>query len=59
MADDEHLTFEQAVAAIQAGADPAEQARALHAQLTGDERLSLLDGDTPFWPGLGSMISEG
>ena len=41
---------------------PAEiDARAdeLLAQLTIHERLSLMDGDTPFWPGLAEMMAPG
>ena len=51
--------FARAVDAVRAGADPETEARTLHALLTDDERLGLLDGDTPFWPGLRSMLTEG
>jgi beta-glucosidase len=35
------------------------RARALLAQLTLDEKLGLMDGDTPFWPGLAEMMAPG
>ncbi|HVU33944.1 MAG TPA: glycoside hydrolase family 3 C-terminal domain-containing protein [Opitutaceae bacterium] len=35
------------------------RARELLAQLSLDEKLSLMDGDTPFWPGLAEMMSPG
>lgn len=35
------------------------RAEALHAQLTLDEKLSLMDGDSPFWPGLAEMMAPG
>lgn len=52
-------TFDDAVAAVRAGSLPEEQARALYAQLSDDERLGLLDGDEEFWPGLKTMIEDG
>jgi len=51
--------FERAVAAVRAGRTPESQAKALYDQLTEDERLNLLDGDTPFWEGMRSMGQEG
>ena len=51
--------FSAALDAVRAGADPLEAARGLHAQLTEDERLHLLDGDEDFWPGFTEMITEG
>jgi beta-glucosidase len=51
--------FAGAVAAVRAGASPGAEAKALYDRLTDDERLGLLDGDTPFWPGLRSMMVEG
>ncbi|NAZ84818.1 glycoside hydrolase family 3 protein [Kineococcus indalonis] len=51
--------FGAEVAAVRAGADPAERAAALHERLTEDERLGLLDGDTPFWEGIGEMLDGG
>ncbi len=35
------------------------RARELLAQLTPEEKLGLMDGDTPFWPGLAEMMSPG
>ena len=35
------------------------RARALVAQLTLDEKLGLMSGDTPFWPGLAEMMAPG
>ncbi|HWA84817.1 MAG TPA: glycoside hydrolase family 3 C-terminal domain-containing protein [Opitutus sp.] len=35
------------------------RARELLAQLTLDEKLGLMDGDTPFWPGLAEMMAPG
>ena len=35
------------------------RARELRAQLTLDEKLGLMDGDTPFWPGLAEMMAPG
>ena len=35
------------------------RARGLLAQLTLDEKLGMMDGDTPFWPGLAEMMKPG
>lgn len=35
------------------------RARELLAHLTFDEKLGLMDGDTPFWPGLAEMMAPG
>lgn len=35
------------------------RARELLSQLTLDEKLGLMDGDTPFWPGLAEMMAPG
>lgn len=51
--------FERAVAAVRAGRSADDEAAALLDRLTFDERLVLLDGDTPFWPGLRSMRIDG
>jgi len=51
--------FDRAVAAVRAGDTPARQAKKLYDLLTEDERLGLLDGDTPFWEGMASMMTEG
>jgi beta-glucosidase len=51
--------FEEAAARVRAGGDPHAEAAALVAQMTIDERLGCLDGDTPFWPGLIDMTAGG
>lgn len=50
--------FNAAVDNVRAGADAAEIAAGLYEQLTDDERLGLLDGDAPFWEGLGEMMGR-
>ena len=47
--------FETAVAAVRSGAGPVAEAEKLYAELTDGERLGLLDGDAPFWEGLGEL----
>lgn len=51
--------FARAVAGVRGGADPQQEARALADQLRDEEKLSLLDGDEPFWPGMPTMMGEG
>ena len=51
--------FEQAAARVGAGSDHHVEAAQLVAQMTLDERLGCLDGDTPFWPGLFDMTAGG
>ncbi len=51
-------TFDDALAAVAAGADPDDAARRLVAGLTPEERLWCLDGDTPCWAGL-VFLTEG
>lgn len=51
--------FDRSVAAVRAGATPASEAKKLYDQLSEDERLGLLDGDTPFWEGIAAMMTEG
>ena len=51
--------FEQSVLAVRGGADVADEAGRLYDQLTEEERLSLLDGDTPFWQGMAEMLETG
>lgn len=50
--DHDPAAFARAVATVRAGTDPAAAAAALHARLSEDERLGLLDGDVRFWQGL-------
>ncbi|HET6531595.1 MAG TPA: glycoside hydrolase family 3 C-terminal domain-containing protein, partial [Actinoplanes sp.] len=52
-------TFSDAVAAVRAGRSPDAAAEDLMAQLTGEERLWLLDGDLPFWEAMADMIGNG
>ncbi|WP_210729265.1 beta-glucosidase [Actinomyces procaprae] len=47
--------FQQSVKAVKNGEDPFVQAGLLYDQLTNRERLSLLDGDTPFYELMGQM----
>jgi beta-glucosidase len=55
--------FEAAAARVREGGDAHAQARvearALVAQMTLDEKLGCLDGDTPFWEGLIDGIQGG
>jgi beta-glucosidase len=44
---------------VRAGADPALEAALLVAEMTTDEKLGCLDGDTDFWPGLIDMVAGG
>jgi beta-glucosidase len=51
--------FADSVDAVKAGSDPLALASKLYDSLTPAERLGLLDGDEPFWPGLAKMIQQG
>jgi len=51
--------FEAAARRVRDGADHHEEAAALVAAMTEDERLWCLDGDTEFWAGLGDLVSGG
>jgi beta-glucosidase len=48
-----------ALARIWEGSNPRTEAAALVAQMTTQERLDCLDGDTDFWPGLFDMAGGG
>ena len=50
--------FDAGVAQVRAGAAAEEVAAGLYDQLTDDERLGLLDGDSPFWQGLTEMMGR-
>ena len=52
-------TFSRAVNHVREGGDAAIEARKLFDLLTPQERLSLLDGDQPFWAGMLSLATEG
>lgn len=51
--------FEAAVGRVRNGADPHDEARALVAAMTLDEKRSCLDGDTPFWAGVVDALAGG
>ena len=51
--------FATAAGRVRAGADHHLEAASLVAQMTLEERLGCLDGDTPFWPGLFDMTAGG
>ena len=51
--------FDAALERVRSGADPRDLARDLYAELTETERLDLLDGDVPFWPGMAEIVFEG
>ncbi len=48
--------YDRAVDAVRSGTAPDEAARALLERMTGAEKLGLLDGDQPFWPGMPEMM---
>lgn len=48
-------TFNEAVARIQNGSDLSDETERLLEQLTPEEKLWLLDGDSEFWSGLAEM----
>ncbi len=51
--------FSDAAERVSTGADPRSEAEALVAHLSDDEVIDLLDGDTPFWPGVTDMTHGG
>lgn len=51
--------FSTAVDEVRQGSAPDVVARRLLERLTATERLGLLDGDQPFWPGMPKMMGEG
>ena len=51
--------FEQAAAAVAGGADARTEAAALVEAMTPEERRWCLDGDLPFWAGLGDLGTGG
>jgi beta-glucosidase len=51
--------FAAAAVRVRAGADARDEARRLVAQMTLDEKLGCLDGDTPFWEGLVDAFQGG
>lgn len=57
--DHDPAAFSNAVARVRAGMPASHAATALQRGLDLDEKLSLLDGDEPFWPGITAMMTEG
>lgn len=53
------LTFPTALERVKAGENPQHLASELLNELTQDERLHLLHGDTPFYPGMLTIFNEG
>lgn len=51
--------FDEAAARVRTGSDAREEARALVARMTLEEKLGCLDGDTPFWEGLVDAFQGG
>jgi beta-glucosidase len=51
--------FGHAVERLSEGSDAANEAAALVAEMSLEEKLGCLDGDTPFWPGLADMSAGG
>ena len=51
--------FEEAAARVRSGGDHHAEAVSLVAEMTIEERLGCLDGETPFWPGLIDMTAGG
>ena len=51
--------FDEAVAAVRSGGAPDAEAGTLLAACTDAEKLGLLDGDEPFWPGMPTMMGVG
>ena len=55
----EGTVFDRAARAVSSGTDPFVAARSVVAEMTPDERLWCLDGDLPFWAGLGDLGTGG
>jgi beta-glucosidase len=51
--------FDDAVAAVRSGGGAEDAAEHLLGLLTDAEKLGLLDGDQPFWPGMPEMMGVG
>jgi beta-glucosidase len=56
---DESTTYDEAVASVGDGVSESVAAAALVAKMTPDEKLWCLDGDLPFWAGLGDLGNGG
>ena len=57
--DASSTAWKDAVAVVRAGADGADEAKALVGAMTEAERRGCLDGDLPFWAGLADMGTGG
>jgi beta-glucosidase len=53
------INFTEAADRVRHGAPARTVAKQLYEQLTDDEKLNLLEGDEPFWPGMLSFVSDG
>jgi beta-glucosidase len=51
--------YDDAVTAVRSGSSPHKEAERLLGLLTESEKLGLLDGDEPFWPGMPDMMGKG
>ena len=58
MSDDASI-YDEAVASIRQGTPVAVAAASIVAEMTPDEKLWCLDGDLPFWAGLGHLANGG
>jgi hypothetical protein len=56
--NDQNYTFNDAVQEIQLGVSKDEAVSKLLSKLSEKEKLSLLDGDEPFWKGMGGIICD-
>src|SRR5688500_16198305 len=56
---EQSTAFARAAAAVADGADATKEAVALVEEMTPEERLWCLDGDLPFWAGLGDLGTGG
>ena len=56
--NDQTYAFNDAAQEIQNGKSKYEAVSKLLSSLTQKEKLSLLDGDEPFWKGMGSIICD-
>jgi beta-glucosidase len=56
--DADGYTFDDAVRDIQDGQSNDKAVSKLLSQMSQQEQLSLLDGDTPFWEGLGTILCD-
>jgi beta-glucosidase len=59
MSENAQHTFSNAAQRVAKGADHHYEARSIVELMTLDEKLSCLDGDTAFWPGMMDMTSGG